>query len=79
MEIGDKAIGQQDMFAPAPDPRRARLMATIDQLNRRLGKGSIRLAIEDISQDWQMRQAMRSPCYSTDPQQAISVHDQPHS
>ncbi len=79
MEIGDKAIQQQDMFAPAPDPRRARLMSTIDQLNRRLGKGSIRLAVEDISQDWQMRQAMRSPCYSTDPQQAIMANRQAHT
>ena len=56
---------QYDLFAPLPDGKRQRLMQTIDSINRRHGHGTLRLAAEGLSQDWRMRRAFLSPCYTT--------------
>lgn len=64
---------QYDLFAPSPDPRRIQLMQTIDHLNRQHGQGTIRVGTEALSQDWQMRQEQRSPCYTTRWDQLLSV------
>jgi DNA polymerase V len=65
MEISPESQVQYTLFAPAPDPRRARLMQVIDQLNQLHGQGTVRLAAEALTNDWQMRQEQRSPCYTT--------------
>ncbi len=41
------------------------LMATIDNINRRYGRDSIRLGGTALSKAWRMRQAMLSPAYTT--------------
>ncbi|UGA38930.1 DUF4113 domain-containing protein [Chromobacterium haemolyticum] len=56
---------QSDLFAAPPDPRRERLMHTMDAITRQFGRGSVRLAAEDMTQRWQMRQDVRSPRYTT--------------
>lgn len=65
LEIAPREILQTDLFAVPPDPRRARLMATLDQLNRDWGRGTVRIGAEGLSDDWHMRQQRRSPCYTT--------------
>lgn len=65
MDIRPAAHAQYDLFAPTPDPRRGALMRTLDQINRRHGRGTLRLGAELLSDDWHMRQDMRSPCYTT--------------
>lgn len=51
---------------PPEDPRRARLMATVDRLNGRLGRDALRFAAT-LARDpvWKMRQLRRSPRYTT--------------
>jgi DNA polymerase V len=51
--------------APKPDPRSERLMAVLDKANARWGRDTVRLAACGIRQDWKMRQASRSPRYTT--------------
>jgi DNA polymerase V len=38
MDIGTQTIQQHDLFSPLPDPKRAKLMAAIDKLNRDHGR-----------------------------------------
>ncbi|KMN49749.1 DNA polymerase [Chromobacterium violaceum] len=73
MEIGDERVQQSDLFAAPPDPRRERLMATMDKINRDWGRGTLRTAAEQLTADWHMRQDLRSPCYSTRIDQLLSV------
>lgn len=65
MEIGPRGVVQSDLFAAPPDPRRERLMQTMDAITRQFGRGTVRLAAEDMTQRWQMRQDVRSPRYTT--------------
>jgi len=48
-----------------PDPRSDRLMETLDQVNARWGRGALFPASSGIARPWSMKQAMRSPRYTT--------------
>lgn len=54
-----------DLFAPAPRPNSDRLMAVIDGINSRQGKGSIRLARAVPERGWSMRREHMSPRFTT--------------
>ncbi len=41
------------------------LMAAIDQINCKMGKGSIKLASEGFRKPWKMKQENKSPSYTT--------------
>lgn len=60
---------QLDCFADAAaatlDPIRERLMATVDAINRRQGRGAVRFAGEGCDRPWAMRSKSRTPCYTT--------------
>ena len=47
------------------DPRQKRLMAAVDAINARRGRGTVRFAAEGTDPTWQMRQKRRSPRYTT--------------
>ncbi|MGC0155403.1 Y-family DNA polymerase [Chromobacterium vaccinii] len=65
MEIGPRGVVQSDLFAAPLDPRRQHLMKTLDAISRQFGRGTVRLASEDMTDRWQMRQDVRSPRYTT--------------
>lgn len=69
MLSGLEKIGsrQLSLLAPAPerDAKGERLMAAMDAINARFGRDAVRLAACGIEQPWQMRQAARSPRYTT--------------
>ncbi|POZ61807.1 translesion error-prone DNA polymerase V subunit UmuC [Chromobacterium alticapitis] len=65
MDISPRDVRQSDLFAAPPDPRRQRLMQTMDAINRGFGKGRIKLASQALTDNWEMRQDRRSPCYTT--------------
>lgn len=46
-------------------PTREALHATLDTINARYGRGTLRLAAEGLGQQWQMRCERVSPCYTT--------------
>ena len=49
----------------AVDPRREALMAALDDLNGRFGRGSLFVARSGIRKAWTVRADMRSPAYTT--------------
>ncbi len=57
---------QADLFAaPDGDQKSARLMRVLDQINRDMGRETLRLAIEGVQQPWNMKQGNKSPGYTT--------------
>ena len=64
-EIGPAATQQTDLFASVDDPKRLRLMAVMDSLNKAKGPGTLHFASTQLSTAWQMRANHRSPRYTT--------------
>ncbi len=57
---------QTDLFSQIQaNPKSTQLMHTIDSINHRLGKESIKLASEGFKRPWKMRQENKSPAYTT--------------
>ncbi len=69
MDLQRAGTRQLDCFADAaiamPDPTQERLMATVDAINRRQGRGAVRFAGEGFARPWAMRSNSRTPCYTT--------------
>lgn len=56
---------QLGLFARLDPARSARLMATMDHINRDLGADTLRLASSGVERPWRMKQARRSSRYTT--------------
>ncbi|NCA91057.1 MAG: Y-family DNA polymerase [Gammaproteobacteria bacterium] len=57
-----------DLFAPpqrATSARQAQLLAVMDDINRRWGRGTVRYLAEGLAQPWQMRRGRMTPRYTT--------------
>lgn len=63
MEFVSPGQIQGDLFAPTPRPGSQALMATLDRISARMGRGTVRLARVPAAPDWGMRQEMKSPGY----------------
>ena len=59
--------------AQLDNQRAEQLMTTLDAINHKHGKHSIRYASEMLSQNWRMRQQFKSPAYTTDWQHLLTV------
>ena len=62
----------------AQPANRTRLMATMDQINQRHGRGSLKLASAGMGQTpqiWRMKQAFKTPAYTTDWRSLLTVHN----
>ena len=68
------AGGQQnDLFGfTAEGEKSARLMAALDSVNRKMGKGALRSASQGYQAPWAMKQENKSPAYTTDWQSLIT-------
>lgn len=62
-----------DLFAPAPRRGADRLMAMVDEINKREGRGTVRLGRVPAIPAWGMRREMLSPCYTTRWPEVIGV------
>ncbi|TLX52828.1 DNA polymerase V subunit UmuC, partial [Stutzerimonas nosocomialis] len=62
-----------DLFAPAPRRGAERLMAVVDEINKREGRGTVRLGRVPAQPEWGMRRDMKSPHYTTDWDELITV------
>jgi DNA polymerase V len=40
-------------------------MAAMDAINRRMGRGTVKLLAEGLEQGWKMKQDLLSPAYTT--------------
>lgn len=59
---------QMDFFSPVKDEEAEeceKLMSTIELINSRFGRSTLRLASEGYSRPWAMKRNMKSPCYTT--------------
>ncbi|MBT9519290.1 MAG: DUF4113 domain-containing protein, partial [Dechloromonas sp.] len=68
LEIVPRGNQQFSLFVPADvgASRNDTLMATLDAINGRYGRGALRLAAEGVAKTWQMRRGNLSPRYTTD-------------
>ncbi|WP_200384855.1 DUF4113 domain-containing protein [Rhodocyclus tenuis] len=66
-----------DLFADEhASGRSAALMAALDRVNAKFGRGTSKTGASTASQGaWQMRQARMSPCYSTRWEDLVRVHE----
>lgn len=66
MDLRPKTKRQAGLFDdPVSLARRERLMATLDKVNREMGRGTLRLASAGLDPIWKMRQDRKSPSYTT--------------
>jgi DNA polymerase V len=66
LDLASKAHGQEDFFRVVEPIKAAKLMETLDAVNKKFGRGATFLAAEGIEKKWLMRQDMRSPSYTMD-------------
>jgi DNA polymerase V len=71
---GGQALGARVADpAAAANPKRVRLMQTLDAINRSFGRGTLRLASEGYDHPWQMRRDKMTPAYSTNINELLRV------
>ncbi len=64
--LSDKLTQQESLFCkPLTGLQSARLMSTIDKVNREFGRNTLRAAAAGFAETWKMRAENRSPCYTT--------------
>lgn len=65
LDLTDRAVEQADLFT-GPAPRRERLMAALDAVNDRFGRGTLRVGNVEGHQAWHMSQNAKTPSYTTE-------------
>lgn len=65
MELIEPGQYTPDLFKPQPRRGSDELMAVMDRINQYQGRGSIRLGRLPANPAWRMRQAFKSPAYTT--------------
>jgi len=65
LDLSSKRHQQLDLFHPGQAPKTDQLMQVMDKINNTYGKNSVYLAAEGVHQKWAMRQAYRSPAYTS--------------
>jgi DNA polymerase V len=67
MELVPSAGQQTDLFRfTLSESKGAKLMDTLDSINQKYSKGTIKLASEGINKSWVMKRGMKSPNYTGD-------------
>jgi DNA polymerase V len=67
-DIRPAGIVQGELFAPElpkPSSAQSKLMETLDQINRKMGNGTLKLASDGVQQHWQMKRGNVSPAYTS--------------
>lgn len=65
---------QNDMFSTAaPTTRSTELMTTLDKVNRKMGRQTLKFASEGYRQPWKMKQGNKSPNYTTRWEEVITL------
>ena len=64
-EITPSGQYQADLLEPA-QATDTRLMDALDSLNKRFGRGTVKVSTQGARSGWQMKQERKSPSYTTD-------------
>ncbi len=73
MDLSQRGELTPDLFAPEPRRGAERLMAVVDQINQREGRGTVRIGRVPAAPAWAMRREMLSPRYTTRWSEVIGV------
>jgi DNA polymerase V len=73
MDLSQRGEVTPDLFAPALRLGADRLMTVVDAINKREGRGTVRLGRVPVTPAWGTRREMLSPCYTTRWQEVIEV------
>lgn len=65
-DIRPRSMAQASFFVPESDGRSESLMAAMDAINGRWGRGTMRVAAEGIDKAWRMKRGKLSPRYTTE-------------
>ena len=65
-DLRPAALAQGSLLAAVDPDRSQNLMATLDAINQRWGRGTLKTAAEGVTQPWQMKRQRLSPRYTTD-------------
>lgn len=65
-DIRPRSMAQASLFAPESDGKSERLMAAMDAINGRWGRGTMRVAAEGVDKAWRMKRGKLSPRYTTE-------------
>ena len=65
-DIRPEHIVQEDLFSVAQAQPSTALMDTLDKINSRYGRGTLKLSSDGSLRRWEMRADNKSPCYTTD-------------
>lgn len=67
MGLHPKGIRQASLFDdPADQAKSDNLMQVMDSINRRIGKGSVSIAVAGVQKGWAMRRERKTPNYTSD-------------
>lgn len=72
MNISPEKECQMNLFQNS-NPKHKALMATMDKVNRSIGRNKIKLGSQDMDRTWKMKQESLSPHYTTDFKDIITV------
>lgn len=65
IELVDTRYAQQDFWQAGQSAKSARLMNTVDSINRTVGRNTLHFASEGLQKKWCTRQQYGSPAYTT--------------
>lgn len=66
---------QADMFSSmVPDRKSEKLMSAMDAINRKMGKGSMKMASEGFNKPWAMKQERKSKAFTTNWDELLKVN-----
>lgn len=74
-ELVPRQYRQLDLFGSVSeaDTKSGELMSVMDQINARMGRGTLKLASEGFKRPWKMKQGNKSPNYTTNWNELICV------
>ena len=73
MDLSQRGELTPDLFAPKPRIGAERLMEVVDRINKREGRGMVRIGRVPATPAWAMRREMLSPRYTTRWDEVIGV------
>jgi len=65
VDLSSKKYQQLDLFHSGQSVRTDQLMQVMDKINSTYGKNTLYIAAEGVHKKWAMRQAYRSPAYTS--------------
>jgi DNA polymerase V len=75
-ELTPDTVQQGDFLDTRDTARSKQLMATLDAINRRMGRDAVFYAAAGVKRDWAMAATMKSRHFTTDWQQLLQVTTQ---